>query len=382
MSLLTQADLDKLHTRLTEDFDRPWTGCHHPRNSPNCCNDALSRQPLCAGLVERHFDSVAIETFIEVPLQIEDGLLFAYLVDTYGAVELDQVHRFRNHWERTASLRLRAGDPGVLTEYERHGRLHAGTPEHMDAESITAWEQARGRGETVALMANSTDTVARLNRLAQYTRIKAGELDITASRVRAGDEQMLVGDEVVTRRNDRSVRTDRGLMVKNRDHWTIETIHPDHSLTLTGRTGTIRLPAEYVAEHLELGYAQTSHATQGRTVDTAVLLIDSFTDSRGVYTPLTRGRDSNHAYVVVEDNNTALDVFTQSLTREWIDQPAVARWAQLDPHHHLSLPLPAPGSEEEFDRLEQHVRRLVPDRRAGTRATERTSIPGPELTVI
>ena len=60
--------------------------------------------------------------------------MFAYLVDTYGAVELDQVHRFRNHWERTASLRLRAGDPGVLTEYERHGRLHAGTPEHMDAD--------------------------------------------------------------------------------------------------------------------------------------------------------------------------------------------------------------------------------------------------------
>jgi exodeoxyribonuclease V alpha subunit len=76
-------------------------------------------------------------------------------------------------------------------------------------------------------------------------------------------------------------------MVKNRDHWTVTAIHGDGSVTVTGRTGTIRLPAEYVAEHLELGYAQTSHATQGRTVDTALLLIDTPTDSRGVYTPMT-----------------------------------------------------------------------------------------------
>ena len=151
--------------------------------------------------------------------------------------------------------------------------------------------------------------------------------------MRVGDGWILVGDEVVTRRNDRTLTTDRGLMVKNRDHWTITTIHPDHSVTVTGRTGTIRLPAQYVAEDLELGYAQTSHATQGRTVDTALLLVDTPTDIRGVYTPMTRGRDSNHAYVVVDDNQTAHDVLTQAITRDWIDQPAVVRKAQLDPHH-------------------------------------------------
>ena len=287
------------------------------------------------------------------------GGMFAHLVDAYGAVELDQAHRFRNHWERTASLRLRTGDPAVLTEYERRGRLHGGTPEQMEADIIDTWQQARRRGETVALMANSTDTVARLNRLAQHTRITAGELDPTASRLRAGDEQMLMGDEVVTRRNDRLLRTDRGLMVKNRDHWTIETIHPDHSVTLTGRTGAVRLPGEYVAEDLELGYAQTSHATQGRTVDTALLLLDTPTDSRGVYTPMTRGRESNHAYVVVDDNQTALDVLAQAITRDWIDQPAIVRRAQLeglqpDPPfwpslraHHHDAPQTSPDSGQE-----------------------------------
>ncbi|HUF94660.1 MAG TPA: MobF family relaxase [Acidimicrobiia bacterium] len=301
------------------------------------------------------------------------GGMFAHLVDSHGAVELDQVHRFHHPWERQASLRLRAGDPAVLSEYERRGRIHGGTLEQMEAEVVGVWQEARDRGETVALMANSTDTVARLNQLAQQTRVKAKELDPNGVRLRVGETMMLVGDEVVTRRNDRRLRTDRGVMVKNRDHWTITEIHRDRSVTLTGRTGRIRLPADYVAEDLELGYAQTSHATQGRTVDTALLLVDTPTDSRGVYTPMTRGRDANHAYIVTEANQTALDVLTHAVTREWIDQPAIARKTQLEPNH-AQRPDPAgPGDEAaDIDELERHIRRLNEQRRARTREVERT----------
>jgi conjugative relaxase-like TrwC/TraI family protein len=252
------------------------------------------------------------------------GGMFAHLVDTYGSVELNQIHRFHNEWEAAASLRLRAGDPEILTEYDRRGRIHGGTQAEMEAAIIDAWHQARRRGDTVALMANSTATVARLNQLAQWTRISRGELDSTTAG-RVGGEVMLVGDEVVTRRNDRTLRTSNDKMVKNRDRWTITTIHPDASLTVTGDTGTVRLPARYVAEHVQLGYAQTSHATQGRTVDTALLLIDTPTDSRGVYTPMTRGRDSNHAYVATSDNRTALSILTHAGTLDWIDRPASAQ---------------------------------------------------------
>ncbi|HHQ48701.1 MAG TPA: conjugative relaxase, partial [Acidobacteria bacterium] len=89
------------------------------------------------------------------------GGMFAHLVDTHGAVELDQVHRFRHEWERRASLRLRAGDPTVLSDYDRHSRLHSGTVEQMEADIIDHWQEARRRGETVALMANRADAVAR-----------------------------------------------------------------------------------------------------------------------------------------------------------------------------------------------------------------------------
>jgi hypothetical protein len=127
-----------------------------------------------------------------------------------------------------------------------------------------------------------------------------------------------------------------------------------------------------VAEDLELGYAQTSHATQGRTVDTALLLMDTPTDSRGVYTPMTRGRESNHAYVAVEDNQTALDALTQALTRDWIDQPAIVRKAQLDPHRSRQREPAVLGEEDEVEELEKHVHRLIEERRrARAREAER-----------
>jgi hypothetical protein len=88
-----------------------------------------------------------------------------------------------------------------------------------------------------------------------------------------------------------------------------------------------------VGEHVELGYAQTSHATQGRTVDTGLLLIDAPTDGRGVYTPMTRGRNANHAYVVVDENCTAVDVLAQAIGRDWIDQPATIRRIELETRH-------------------------------------------------
>jgi hypothetical protein len=234
--------------------------------------------------------------------------MFSHLTATYGAIELDQVHRFESRWERAASLRLRNADPTVLVEYDRRGRLHDGTPTDMQLQILEAWRQARARGEDVAVMANRTATVTHLNQLAQHTRIRDGELNPSGPTLTVGDQQLLVGDEVVTRHNQRRLRTDRGATVKNRDHFTITAIHNDRSVTVTGRSGTVRLPARYVAQHVELGYAQTSHATQGRTVDTALLYLDTPTDTRGVYTPMTRGR----------------------LARDWIDQPALARRQQLE----------------------------------------------------
>jgi hypothetical protein len=168
-------------------------------------------------------------------------------------------------------------------------------------------------------------------------------------------------------------------MVKNRDTWTITGIHRDRSITVTGSTGRIRLPGEYVSTDVELGYAQTSHASQGRTVDVALLLVGSPTDGRGVYTPMTRGREANHAYVVTEDNQTALDVLGEAISRDWIDQAALARRDQLDPHQVRQPVHEGSGIEPEVDERMEQIHRALERGRARRRKLERSRSLGRSL---
>ncbi len=179
------------------------------------------------------------------------------------------------------------------------------------------------------MMAPTNEAVVSLNHRAQQLRARAGEIDPDSASVVAGSYSIHAGDRVATRRNERHLRTNRGLMVKNRDHWDVLAVHRDGGLSLAGRSGEVRLPREYVKHHVELAYAQTSHATQGRTVDRSFLLLDGPTDTRGVYVPMTRGRLSNEAFVVLDGEQSATDVISEALSRDWIDQPALSRRAEL-----------------------------------------------------
>ena len=95
------------------------------------------------------------------------------LVDTFGAIELDRVHRFDNEWERDASLRLRRGDVTVAEVYERHGRLHSGTLNQMERASVAAWWERRQAGNKGLLMSPTNEATERLNQRCQQTRIRA-----------------------------------------------------------------------------------------------------------------------------------------------------------------------------------------------------------------
>jgi hypothetical protein len=67
---------------------------------------------------------------------------------------------------------------------------------------------------------------------------------------------------------------------------------------LLGRA--IRLPAAYVTEHVDLGYALTAHRAQGITVDTSHTLASPRTSREALYVAMTRGRAANHTYLISE----------------------------------------------------------------------------------
>ena len=265
------------------------------------------------------------------PLQFSSvgrGGMFGLLVDTFGAIELDEVHRFTNPWERDASLQLRNGNPAVADTYDAHGRLHGGTTTAMERQAVNAWWKHHHAGDSVLLMAPSCDAVHRLNQRAQDLRIHHGDLT-PDTWIQIGETRFHVGDHVITRHNDRNLRTDHNDSVRNRAQWTITHLDDNGTITVTGAAGTVGLPFAYVCEHLELGYATTGMGAQGRTVDHAITYLDTPTDIRNLYVPMTRGRHSNQAYVVVEGDDSPADTFARNITNDWIDQPAHQRRAGL-----------------------------------------------------
>ena len=54
---------------------------------------------------------------------------------------------------------------------------------------------------------------------------------------------------------------------------------------------------DYLREHVSLGYAVTVHAAQGVTADTAHAIIAESASRALAYVAMSRGRDTNHAYI-------------------------------------------------------------------------------------
>ena len=76
--------------------------------------------------------------------------------------------------------------------------------------------------------------------------------------------------------------------------------HPHHPQVRTPVRRQHPLPAAYVAEHVDLGYAVTAYRTQGTTTDTAHVLVEPTSIRETFYVAMTRGRHSNHAYVTLD----------------------------------------------------------------------------------
>ena len=78
--------------------------------------------------------------------------------------------------------------------------------------------------------------------------------------------------------------------MKNGDRWTVLQVGRRGDLTVRHRHGrTVRLPVDYVATSVELGYATTVHTAQGVTADTMHGLVTGGESRQQLYTMLTRG---------------------------------------------------------------------------------------------
>jgi conjugative relaxase-like TrwC/TraI family protein len=258
------------------------------------------------------------------------GGMFDELCRSFRTHELAMIHRFRCEWERAASLQLRSGSPKALDAYFDHDRVFDGSFEDLVAVAATRWIEETSHGRSVAVVAETNAHVDQLNLAIQRERQADGALGPAGARV-AGGETAFVGDIVVTRRNQRALRTDRGEPVRNRDRWSVVGVAPTGVLTLShlGGHGRVTVPADYAHADVRLGYAATAHGHQGDTVDASLTIVTEATSLRSLYVGATRGRDRNDLLVVTGEDGDPRDVLERVLTNEHPDLPAVAQRRQL-----------------------------------------------------
>jgi len=234
---------------------------------------------------------------------VESGGALRLLVNDVGATELTTLHRFRNTREAAATIGLRDGDAGALDFYQQHGRIVGGSRDAMIEAAYTGWRADVLAGKTSLMAAATNQDVTALNARAHEDRVAAGQVEAVGTEVRDGSFAG-VGDWIVTRSNDRRMTVCSGRdFVKNGDAWTVTGRREDGSLAVKHQThgGRAILPADYVRQHVELGYATTAHRAQGSTVDTAHPLITEEMSRENLYVIATRAREHTTLYVATHE---------------------------------------------------------------------------------
>jgi DNA primase catalytic core len=227
-----------------------------------------------------------------------------------GAVELTQIHRFHTTGEAEASLQLRDGDHRGLDFYITHHRTQGGSAAAMAEEMFANWQTDSDIGCKTIMIAATNTLVTELSARARLHRVARGEVEEDG--ITLHDENRAgVGDVIVTRLNNRHLRAehDDGHIdwgrdwVRNGDLWRVTARGSEGALQArhldTG--ATVVLPADYVAAHVELGYAATIHRVQGMTADTSHALVGVGMTRNELYTATTRGAHSNRVYVETDD---------------------------------------------------------------------------------
>ena len=231
---------------------------------------------------------------------VEAGGMFRLLAQEVPAAQLHEVHRFDGPWEREASVRLRGGDLTAVAAYDRHGRIRGGDEDAAYDRAASMWLADYLRGKDVLLLAGSNTEAAELSRRVQARLTQIGT--VGPPQVALGDgNQAGIGDRVRARLNTQIDAGGRALT--NRDTLQVTGFRgPDPEVRRQRPDGTwtgpFRVPRSYLAYSAELAYGGNVHVAQGRTVDTAHLLVTESLSRQALYVGMTRGREANTAHVV------------------------------------------------------------------------------------
>jgi Ti-type conjugative transfer relaxase TraA len=242
---------------------------------------------------------------------IEHGAPFKTFGNLLGKVELREIRRQREEWQREAVHDF-AGGRAVegLTKYLERGLLTI-TEKRAEAvrQLVDAWSKDPADYQDKIMMGSTRATVSELNRLGQQSRIERGEL--RAESVKANGYDFHVGDRILFRKNDRR------LGVLNGEKASVKEIDAK-SETLIARMdgGELRVIPLRRYEQVQLGYAFTTHAEQGDTREKSFVLVGgSMQDRELSYVQMSRHRAEAQIFTSIEEAGNSLETLAEVMNR-------------------------------------------------------------------
>jgi Ti-type conjugative transfer relaxase TraA len=244
---------------------------------------------------------------------IEAGAAFRSIHERHGGVEIGEVRRQREDWQRDATRDLATGRAGAaIHAYDSHNMVHAAASrEQARDDLIDRWDYDRRAApdRSRIILTHTNDEVRALNEAARGRMRAASDLgeDVRVT-VDRGARSFASGDRVMFLQNE------RGLGVKN---GTLGTLEQVRAQSMTVRTDDRRSISFDLKDYnkIDHGYAATIHKAQGMTVDRTHVLATPGMDAHGSYVALSRHRDGVHLHYG-RDDFANQDRLTRTLSRD------------------------------------------------------------------
>lgn len=244
---------------------------------------------------------------------IEAGAAFRSVHERHGGVEIAEVRRQRQDWQRDATRDLATGRTGQAIErYAGRGMVHATeTREQARADLIERWDRERQAApdQSRIILTHTNDEVRALNEAARGKMREAGDLGQDAViKAERGERHFASGDRVMFLKNE------RGLEVKN---GTLGTVVEVNECSMSVRTDDGRSVAFDLKDyaHVDHGYAATVHKSQGMTVDRTHVLATPGMDAHSSYVGMSRHRNGMDLHYG-RDDFASQDKLARTLGRE------------------------------------------------------------------
>ena len=243
---------------------------------------------------------------------ISAGAPFRILAERLGHVELSEIRRQREGWQREASVAFATHRTTEgLAAYRDNGNISFTETDDEARAAIVrdylADREQRPDGTRIA-MAHRRADVRAINQGIRLALQECGELaqgeenGALTFQTNDGKREFAPGDRIVFLENNRDLDVKNGML------GTVETVEPNAiQVRLDGKSHVSEGTADLVNvpmnsyQAVDHGYATTIHKNQGATVDRAFVLASTTMDQHLTYVAMTRHRDSVQLYAAQDE---------------------------------------------------------------------------------